>query len=167
MRATGSTRTGMRWWSYSGKREAVSGKREPIALAAILLLLCPLSACVTQTSSYFVPTPGQSRYSADDARDELDAVLRAECPRLLAADRPTGAAELDVDLGRTGDVARARISRPSGDAQMDRVFGAVAARMHFQAPPAAEMKGETIAGHLRMGFSCSKGGAAVATVEIL
>ena len=131
------------------------------------LSLALVSACVTQTQSYFVPTPGQSRFTTDDARDEIDAVLRAECPRLLAASPPSGAASVSVDLAGSGDVQRAHITQPSSDARMDQVFGAVAARMHFKAPDAAAMKGQpTVEGRLRMGFSCAKD-AAVGTVEIL
>lgn len=165
MRGTGSTRTATRWWWYSGRREAASGKRVRVSLAAPLCLLA-LGGCVTQTSSYFVPTPGQPRLTSDDARDQLDAVLRAECPRLLGESKPSGAANVGVDLDRSGDVVRARITQSSSDAQMDKVFGAVAARMHFAAPPAADVRNDTVAGRLRMGYSCSKD-AAVATVEIL
>ena len=161
MRATGSTRTGTRW--RSSRSGAGDRTWATLALAALL----PLSACVTQTASYFVPTPGQPRFSTDDARDEIDAVLRAECPRLLAANTPSGAASLNVDFAGSGDVQRARITQPSSDARMDQVFGAVAARMHFKAPDAAAMKGQpTVEGRLRMGFSCAKD-AAVGTVEIL
>jgi hypothetical protein len=113
-----------------------------------------------------VPTPGAARLSGDDARDRLDAVLRAECPRLLKEDKPTHAAYVSVDLDRSGDVARARITQTSGDSVMDRVFGGVAASMHFQAPAAADVKGDTAPGRLRMGYSCAKD-AAVATVEVL
>ena len=165
MRGTGSTRTATRWRSSSGWRWAVGGGRVLVSLAAPLCLLA-LGGCVTQTSSYFLPTPGQPRLTSDDARDQLDAVLRAECPRLLGESKPSGAANVGVDLDRSGDVVRARITQSSSDAQMDKVFGAVAARMHFAAPPAAEVKNDTVAGRLRMGYACSKD-AAVGTVEIL
>ena len=122
---------------------------------------------MTQTSTYFLPTPGQPRMTSDDARDRLDAVLRAECPRLLGESKPSGAANVSVDLDHSGDVVRSSITQSSNDERMDKVFGAVAASMHFQAPPAAEVKNETVAGRLRMGYSCAQGGTAVATVEIL
>ncbi|HET7459527.1 MAG TPA: TonB family protein [Gemmatimonadaceae bacterium] len=121
---------------------------------------------MTQTSSYFVPTPGQSRLSTDDARDQIDAVLRAECPRLLQEQKPTRTANVAVELDRTGDVQRARITQPSGDERMDEVFGAVAARLHFQPPAAADVKNDSAPGRLRMGYSCAKD-AAVGTIEIL
>ena len=165
MRGTGSTRTATRWWWCSGG-SGIGGRGSRSSLLLGALALLALGGCVTQTSTYFLPTPGQPRLTSDDARDQLDAVLRAECPRLLGASKPSGAANVGVDLDRSGDVVRARITQSSSDDQMDKVIGAVAARMHFAAPPAADVKNDTVAGRLRMGYSCSKD-AAVATVEIL
>ena len=159
MPATGSTPTATRWWSSS-----VAGRALRARAAAVAVLLA--AACVTTTSTAYLPAPGQPRLSLDDARDQLDAVLRAECPRLLQAGKPTHEARVTVDVDPAGDVARAELTSSSGDAQIDKVFGGVAARLHFQKPVAGEMRGPTVPGHMRMGYSCSDK-AAVATIQLL
>jgi outer membrane biosynthesis protein TonB len=126
-----------------------------------------LASCVTTTTTAFMPTPGQERLTADDARDRLDGLLRAECPRLLQANRPTQEGLVTVDIDSKGDVARAVITRSVGDAEIDKLFGGVAAQMHFQPPSSADLKGEqTVAGRMKMGYSCSAK-AAVATLQLL
>ncbi|MFL5578700.1 MAG: hypothetical protein ACJ79S_22320 [Gemmatimonadaceae bacterium] len=160
MRATGSTRTATRWRSSSAARAAC-------AIALGVALLATASACVTTTATAFIPTPGQSRLSVDDARDQLDALMRAECPRLLQANRPTQEGLVAVDIDARGDVARAVVQRSLGDGELDTVFGGTAARLHFQPPTAADLKGEqSVAGKIRMGYSCSAS-AAVATIQPL
>jgi outer membrane biosynthesis protein TonB len=125
-----------------------------------------MTGCVTTTTTAFLPTPGQPRLSLDDARDEIEVLLRAECPRLLGANRPTQEAHVSVDVSASGDVAQARLTTSTGDEQMDKIFGGVAARLHFQAPAAGELKGDTAPGRMRMGYSCSPS-AAVATIQLL
>jgi TonB family protein len=110
---------------------------------------------------------GQSRLSVDDARDQLDALMRAECPRLLQADRRTAEGLVAVDIDARGDVARAVVQRSLGDAGLDKAFGGTAARLHFQPPTATDLKGEqSVAGKIRVGYSCAER-AAVATVQPL
>jgi hypothetical protein len=122
---------------------------------------------VTTTSTAFIPTPGQSRISVDEARDQLDALMRAECPRLLEADHRTAEGLVAVDIDARGDVARAVVQHSLGDAELDKVFGGTAARLHFQPPTAADLKGEqSVAGKIRVGYSCAER-AAVATVQPL
>ena len=159
---TGSTRTATPWCSSEAGRLVVSGRRARVALAGLLLLAG--AGCVTTTTTAYLPTPGQPRLTVDDARDEIDALLRAECPRLVQEGKPSQVAHVTVDVNSAGDVASARLPTSSGDEQMDKIFGGVAARLHFQA--SGEMKGPTAPGRLRMGYSCS-GQAAVATIELL
>ena len=155
---TGSTRTATRWRSCEPLgRSAAAG-------ATLMLMLLAAAGCVTTTTTAYVPTPGQPRLSVDDARDEIDAVLRAECPRLVQAGRPSQEARVSVDVDASGNVSSARLQTSSGDEQMDRIFGATAARLHFQT--SGDAQGTTTAGRLRMGYSCS-GNAAVTTIQLL
>jgi outer membrane biosynthesis protein TonB len=155
MPATDSTRTATRWSWCDAARSFASA----LAVATSV-------ACVTTTSTAYLPTPGQPRLSVDDARDEVDALLRTECPRLVQAGKPSQEARVTVDVGPTGDVARARLTTSTGDEQIDKIFGGVAARLHFLPPEPGALKGPTAPGHLRMGYSCSAN-AAVVTIQLL
>ena len=153
MPATDSIRTATRWSSSETTR---------LALGALLLLAG--AGCVTTTSTAYVPTPGQPHLTTDDARDQIEALLRAECPRLLKADKPSGESHLSVDVDASGNVSGARLQTSSGDEEMDKIFGGTAARLHFQT--SGESSSATTTGRLRMGWSCS-GDAAVATIQLL
>jgi TonB family protein len=154
MPATDSIRTATRWSSSETTRRA---------LGAALLLLAG-AGCVTTTTTAYVPTPGQPHLTTDDARDEIDALLRAECPRLVKAGKPSGETRVSVDVDGSGNVSGARLQTSSGDEQMDKIFGGTAARLHFQT--SGESSGATTSGRLRMGWSCS-GDAAVTTIQLL
>ena len=156
MRATDSTRTVTRWSSCEAARRALG--------AALLLLAASAAGCVTTTTTTYLPTAGQPRMTTDDARDEIDALLRAECPRLVQGGKPSGEARVSVDVDASGNVSSARLQTSSGDEQMDRIFGGSAARLHFVT--SGESSSATTAGRLRMGWSCS-GNAAVSTIQLL
>jgi TonB family protein len=138
--------------------------RHPLRALAAAATLLAASACVTTTTTAYVPTPGQPRLTTDDARDEIDALLRAECPRLVQAGKPSSEARVSVDVDASGNVSSARLQTSSGDEQMDRIFGGTAARLHFTT--SGESSSATTAGRLRMGWSCS-GDAAVTTIQLL
>lgn len=159
MPGTGSTRTATRWCSSDARRLAARAR-----LAVSGALLWAAAGCVASTTTAFVPTPGQPRLTVDDARDEIDAFLRAECPRLVQEGRPSQEARVSVEVDGSGNVASARLTTSTGDARLDKIFGGVAARLHFQS--SGEMTGPTEAGRLRMGYSCS-GQAAVSTIQLL
>ena len=148
MRGTGSTRTAMRWrWS-----------------SALPALLCVAGACVTSTERFYVPTAGEPRLDQNALRAQSDRFVRAECPRLLGgAPSATGAATLRLTVAPGGAVREARIERSSGDAQMDGIFGGLAAQLEL--PPAAAMSDDWTA-RVRMGWSCAPGTSA-ATFEVL
>jgi outer membrane biosynthesis protein TonB len=121
------------------------------------------AGCVTHTSTAYVPSPGEPRVTTDEARDQLDELLRIECPRLMQAGRESRVARLDLDVDREGHVLRSRIGTSTGDDRVDAMFGAVAAKLQL-APP-TEMKNDVDTGHVRMGYSCSAN-AAVATIDL-
>src|SRR5687767_3241050 len=133
MRGTASTRTAMRWWSCS------------LTLATV--------ACTT-TQQYFLPSEEQPRMTTDLLRDRGHNIVRAECPRLLGVrEAVTGVAHIRVDVESDGEVRRAMISHSSGDERMDEIFGGLAAQLKVDPP--ANVRGETIPGTLRIGYSCS------------
>lgn len=133
MKGTGSTHTAMRWWSCS------------IAFAVV--------ACTT-TQQYFTPSEDQPRLTTDLMRDRGHNIVRAECPRLLGARKTvTGVAHIRVDVEADGEVRRAMIAHSSGDERMDEIFGGLAAQLKVDPP--ANVTGETIAGTLQIGYSCS------------
>jgi TonB family protein len=134
MRATASTPMAMQWWLCS------------VALAAI-------AACTT-TERYFLPSQDQPRLTTDLMRDRGHNIVRAECPRLLGArSEVTGVAHIRVDVEADGEVRRATVAHSSGDERMDEIFGGLAAQLKVDPP--GNVSGETIAGSLKLGYSCS------------
>ena len=132
MRGTASTRTAMRWWSFS----------------VALIVGC------TTTQRYFTPSEDQPRLTTDLMRDRGHNIVRAECPRLLGVrEAVTGVAHIRVDVESDGEVRRAMISHSSGDERMDEIFGGLVAQLKVDPP--ANVRGETIPGTLQIGYSCS------------
>src|SRR5688572_30121961 len=133
MRGTASTRMAMRWWSCS------------VAVAVV--------ACTT-TQQYYLPSDDQPRLTTDLMRDRGHNIVRAECSRLLGVRQiATGVADIRVDVASDGSVRRAMIARSSGDERMDEIFGGLAAQLKVDPP--ADVRGETIPGNLKVGYSCS------------
>lgn len=146
MSDTGSSRTAMRWWFCN-----------------VLGLGLALGACIG-TATEFHPEPGAERLTTFELRDRADDALRRECPRLMGGGSgATGEARLRADVNRQGSVTRATLLHSSGDEQMDRLFGALAARLQFDPLP-AEADGTVT--RLAIGYSCGAGGQAVSTVRI-
>ena len=130
MRATGSTRSAMRW----------------------LFCSVVVAACVSR-GSYF-SAPGDSRLNTIEMKDQSDAYLRPQCPRLLdGGNAATGEARIMLEIDRSGAVKRARVVRSSGDRAIDDIFGALAARLQFDPPTG--MTGETGDHPIYVGYSCS------------
>ncbi len=145
MRGTGSTRTAMPWrWS---------------SILAVALLV---SACVQSTTSWYVPTEGQPRLDTNELRDRADYFLRAECPRLLAADKSGGEASIKLTINRSGEVTRSEVTRSAGDEQIDGIVGPLAAQLVVPPPP--DMSKDAMTVRLGMGFACS-GTTAATTVR--
>ena len=146
MLATGSIRTAMPWrWS---------------SLAAVVLL----AACVQSTSSWYVPTEGEPRLDTNELRDRADFFLRTECPRLISAEKAGGEAMIKLTMNRSGEVMRSEVTRSSGDEAIDGIFGPLAAQLVLTPPP--DMRGESMAVRLGMGYACS-GTTAATTVRFL
>lgn len=162
MRATGSIRTATRWSSSSAPTARPdAGTRRGAARLALALLA---AACVTSSERFYVPTEGAPRLDQNEVRESSTRFVRAECPRLLGdGTSATGAATLRLVVSSTGAVREAHIERPSPDAQMDGIFGALAAQLDL--PPAASPDGDWTT-RVRMGYSCAPD-AAVATFEVL
>ena len=157
MRATGSTPTAMRWRS--------SEWRGGLLLLAHLVLGGLATACTPRVTTFYTPSEGESRVSTDELRAEGDRVLAIECPRLLGAGQSaTAEAAIVVDVDRaSGAVSRARVERGTGDARIDDIFGALAARLQFDPP--SEAKQPTVSGRIGVGYSCSPQ-AAVTTLRL-
>lgn len=133
MRNTDFFRSGMRWWFCS-------------ALAAV-------AACTT-TTRYYVPSEGEPRLTPAEVRDQSDALLAMQCPRLMGNSRAAlGEARIIVELDRSGAVHRARVTRSSGDEAMDDIFGALIARL--QVDPPTGMNGDRGEHPVYIGYSCA------------
>jgi hypothetical protein len=155
---TGSTRTATRWsWCR--------------AIALPVALAFAAGACATTTSTFYVPTSGESRFTLAEARAVLDQVVASECPRLREASKDVsqeGLIELDVDSA--GAVTQARVTRTVGDPRVDAAFGGVAAGLKVDAPPPSAPRNAV--GRLRAGYACGasaegRPAAAVATLVAL
>ena len=135
MRVTGSIRTATPWLWYS---------------AALLAV----GAGCRQTTIYYTPTPGESRLTQDEVRDQSDDFLKIECPRLMGSEKSaTGEARVRVYYDKTGSVQKAQILRTTGDKQVDTVWGALVARLKFDAQPGQtdDLKPAIIT----LGYSCA------------
>ena len=119
-------------------------------------------AC-TMTEQYYTPSPDQPRLTIDLLRDRGHNIVRAECPRLIGVRQSvTGVAHITVDVESDGEIRRAVIQHSSGDERMDEIFGGLAAQLKVDPP--ANVRGETIPGTIRIGYSCSPAAGTI-TVE--
>ena len=135
MRVIGSIRTAMSWRCCS---------------AALLVV----AAGCRQTAVYYTPTPGEQRLSQDEVREQSDDYLRIECPRLMGPEKSaTGEARVRVYYDKTGAVQRAQILRSTGDKQVDTVWGALVARLKFDAQP--KQTEDLKPAILTLGYSCA------------
>ena len=139
---TVSIRTVTRWLSSS---------------AVVAIVAC------TITERYYTPAPDQPRLTIDLLRDRGHNIVRVECQRLIGVRQSvTGVAHITVDVEADGEIRRAVIEHSSGDERMDEIFGGLAAQLKVDPP--ANMRGETIPGTIRIGYSCSPSAGTI-TVE--
>ncbi|HEX8851640.1 MAG TPA: hypothetical protein VF761_19085 [Gemmatimonadaceae bacterium] len=145
MRVTGSIRTATRWLSCSAFAFTLAG-------------------CVTRTTTYYKPTEGEPRLNQDEFRQASDQLLKVECPRLMGSgSSATGQARIRVSYDRSGAVQQSQILRSSGDERIDTEWGALTARLQFDA-----QEGQTEdlrAGILTVGYSCAPN-TAVTTLQL-
>ena len=135
MRVIGSIRTAMPWLWCS---------------AALLVV----AAGCRQTTIYYTPTPGEERLSQDQVREQSDDFLKIECPRLMGSQKSaTGEARVRVYYDKTGAVQKAQILRSTGDNQVDTVWGALVARLKFDAQ--AGQTDDLKPAILTLGYSCA------------
>ena len=132
MRNTGSIRSAMRW---------------SLCSAAVLAAAC------TTTTRYFVPSDGDTRLTPNEVRDQSDALLGTQCPRLMGGNRfATGEARIIAELDRSGAVQKAKVTRTSGDEAMDTIFGGLIVRL--QVDPPTGMSGDRGEHPIYIGYSC-------------
>jgi outer membrane biosynthesis protein TonB len=113
-----------------------------------------IAAGCTTTTRYYVPTEGEPRLTPNEVRDQSDALLGMQCPRLMGNDRfATGEARIIVELDRSGLVHKAQVTRTSGDEAMDAIFGALVARL--QVDPPTGMEGDRGEHPIYIGYSCA------------
>lgn len=146
MRATGSIRMATRWrWCSAA-------------------LLIAATGCLNRTTTYYTPTAGEPRLSQDEVRDQSDEVLKIECSRLMGTNKSaTGEARIRVEYDKTGAVQRAEITRASNDTAIDTMWGALAARLKFDAQ--AGQTDDLTAAMLTFGYSCAPN-IAITTLQI-
>lgn len=147
MPGTGSIRTATRWsWCRALTLTAVAAA---------------LAACVHATSSYYVPTAGEERLDENELRVEADRLLSVECERLLAGKASvSGEGTFVLDFSPTGDVQRSRVSRTTGDKELNDIFGALSAKLHVD--PAEQKAGSL---RMRAGYVC-EADKAITTIEL-
>jgi hypothetical protein len=120
-------------------------------------------AC-TRTSTFYVPTAGETRLNQDDFRDESDQILSVECPRLMGtSDFASGEARARIQVDKSGAVQRVQFTRPSKDERMNTVWGALAARLQFD--PQEGQTDDLRTSMITIGYSCGKG-TALTTLQI-
>ena len=136
MKVTGSFRTATRWSSSS--------------VLAIAFALLAGAACFQSTSKYYVPTAGDSRLDENELRVEAEQLLRVECERLKGGKSSvSGEGTFVLDVSATGSVQRVKVSKSTGDSELDDIFGALSARLDVGA---AEPKAGSI--RMRASYFC-------------
>ena len=136
MRVTGSIRMAMPWRWCS---------------AALFVLV--VAGC-RRTAVYYTPTAGEQRLSQDQVREQSDDFLKIECPRLMGThNSATGEARVRIWYDKSGAVQRAQILRSTGDNQVDTVWGALVARLKFDAQ--AGQTDDLKPAILTLGYSCA------------
>ena len=147
MPVTGSTRMAMRWsWCRA------------LSIAATLIAL---GACMRSTAKYYVPTAGDARLDENELRVEADRMLRVECERLRGGKSSvSGEGTFVLDVSSTGSVQRVKVSRSTGDAALDDIFGALSARLDVEP---AEPKAGSI--RMRASYFCEPD-KAITTIEM-
>ncbi len=147
MPVTGSTRMAMRWsWSS--------------ALAAVLMAVLT-QGCMHSTSRYYVPTAGDTRLHESEMRGEADQLLGVECERLKGGKTSvSGEGTFVLDVSATGSVQRVRVSRSTGDAALDDIFGALSARLDME--PLVQKAGSL---RMRASYFCEPD-KAITTIEL-
>lgn len=122
------------------------------SFCSVAFVAAVAAACATRP--YYVPADGMSRLTTVEMKDESDARLRDQCPRLLDGGRSaTGEARVIAEIDRGGAVQRAKVVRTSGDRAMDDIFGSLIARLQFDPP--SNMSDDTGTHPIYVGFSCS------------
>jgi hypothetical protein len=102
-----------------------------------MIAISLLTACVLGTTRYYTPRAARARIPLEQMRVRADAMLAAECPRVVHGKNSVFAAtDIGLDVDSSGAVQRAEIERGSGDTRLDDVFGALAAQLQLQ-PTAA------------------------------
>ena len=120
-----------------------------------------LSACMRSTSSYYVPTAGEDRLDENELRVEADKLLSVECDRLLVGKTSvSGEGTFVLDFAATGDVQRSRVSKTTGDKELNDIFGALSAKLHVD--PAEQKAGSL---RMRAGYVC-EADKAITTIEL-
>ena len=159
MSTIGSIRTATRWSSSDMRRAFFTGATFALIGAAGIAT----SAC-TRTSTFYVPTAGETRLNQDDFRDESDQILSVECPRLMGtSDFASGEARARIQVDKSGAVQRVQFTRPSMDERMNTVWGALAARLQFD--PQEGQTDELRTSMMTIGYSCGKG-TALTTLQL-
>ena len=131
----------------------------PMAMRWLSCSLLAIAACTPRT---YVPPQGAERIDENELRQQADAIIRAECPRLLAG-RPGASEEATFALvvAASGDVQGVTLAESFADSTLDDRIGELLARAHFD--PAVQKAGGM---RVRSGYSCG-GGVATSTFEFL
>jgi hypothetical protein len=179
MRGTASTRTATRWWwcnvprsewrvarGRPGRPRASQHTTLARTVAPALAFVVVLGGCTQRRIVYFEPTGGAARISLEEARTQLGAALRGECPRLQQESKPpSGEARFALAVDSAGAVQRATLTQSAGDIRLDAELGTVAASLRLPAPASVDKNGQAES-RLRMGYTCSATDA-TATVDVM
>ena len=146
MRATGSTRMATRWSWFS---------------AAALMVALTLGGCVQSTARFYIATAGDTRLDENELRVEADRMLRIECDRLKGGKTSvSGEGTYVLEVAASGVVERVKLTKSTGDATLDDIFGALSARLSFEP---AEPKAGGI--RMRASYFCEPD-KAITTIEM-
>jgi len=130
-------------------------------ILAAALVAWLTQGCMHSTAKYYVPTAGDSRLHESEMRGEADQLLRLECERLKGGKTSvSGEGTFVLDVSATGSVQRVNVSRSTGDAALDDIFGALSARLDME--PLVQKAGSL---RMRASYFCEPD-KAITTIEL-
>jgi hypothetical protein len=147
----------------STPRAVVGNVARGRALPAFAALLVAL-ACTQRVTRYYIPSPGNPRFTPAQAEGELATFLAVRCGERgdSALARRNGGATVAIEVGNVGLAPRAEVKRGTGDGSLDALFGTVAAQLALAPPTRVEQRSRSA----EISFACDDSSSRPVRVEV-
>jgi len=133
------------------------------SLPIVVVLLVAL-ACSQRVTRYYIPSPGNPRFTPAQAEGELATFLAVRCGERgdSALAKRSGGATVAIEVGNDGLATRAEVTHGSGDGSLDALFGTVAAQLALAPPTRVEQRSRSA----EISFACADSSSRPVRVEV-